>query len=268
MARAHASRLGQIKIYVGKCFRLFATEKQWKNFISTFIIVVLIALVTGEDMFKTMDATKKGAFAIVCAGIWVGLFNSIQSICKERDIIKREHRSGVHISSYLIAHVIYEFVLSAAEALIVLLVTLVRNFSHLPEEGGVFTFFGLDLYLVLLVIIFASDMMALLVSSGVKTEQMAMTIMPFILIIQLLMSGMVFELSGITDIISNFTISRWGLDAICVVSNVESMSWFVDDNLKSTPGNLAGLLAKILLFAIIYIVIAIILLERVDSDER
>lgn len=268
MARSHISRMGQIKIYVGKCFRLFVTERQWKNFISTFIIVMLIALVTGEDMFQTMEATKKGAFAIVCAGIWVGLFNSIQSICKERDIIKREHRSGVHISSYLLAHVIYEFVLSAAEALIILGVTLIRNISHLPEEAGVFTFFGLDLYLVLFIVIFASDMMALLVSSGVKTEQMAMTIMPFILIIQLLMSGMVFELKGIPDVISNFTISRWGLDAICVVSNVENMSWFADESLKSTPGNLAQLLGKLIFFALLYIVIAILLLERVDSDER
>ena len=63
----HISRWGQVKIYVGKCFRLFMTEKQWKNFVSTFIIVVLIAIVTGKDMFYEYSETRKGAFALVCA---------------------------------------------------------------------------------------------------------------------------------------------------------------------------------------------------------
>lgn len=264
----HISGIGQIKIYVGKCFRLFRTEKQWKNFISTLIIVFLIAMVTGENMFHAFEDTKKGAFAIVCACIWVGLFNSIQSICKERDIIKREHRSGVSISSYLFAHVIYEFLICAVEAAIVLVVTLVKNYSHIPEDTGILFGFVLNFYITLLIIIFSSDMMAILVSSGVKTEQMAMTIMPFILIVQLLMSGILFELKGITEMISNFTISRWGLDCILVISNAESMLFWDDKEISATTGNLLFHLSKLLVFCIIYIVIAIILLENVDSDER
>ena len=104
---------GQIRIYAGKCFRLFWSEKQWKKLISTLIIMGIISLVTGDKMFKEYPATKNGAFAVICACIWVGLFNSIQSICRERAIIKREHRTGLRIGSYVMAHFLYELALCA-----------------------------------------------------------------------------------------------------------------------------------------------------------
>lgn len=57
-----------------------------------------------------------------------------------------------------------------------------------------------------------------------------MTVMPFVLIVQLVMSGAVFELSGVTELISKFTISRWGLDAIgsiaCTTFAVSSGAMF------------------------------------------
>ena len=99
MSEKRISGIQQIHIYLGKCWRLFKNEKQWKNFISSFIIILIISLVTGPDMFQTYSDTNKGAFAIVSACIWSGLFNSIQSICRERDIIKREYRTGLRISS-------------------------------------------------------------------------------------------------------------------------------------------------------------------------
>ena len=40
-----ASRIKQIKIYTGKCFRVFLNEKGWKIFISAAIITLLISSV-------------------------------------------------------------------------------------------------------------------------------------------------------------------------------------------------------------------------------
>ena len=153
-------RLEQTGIYVGKCWRLFINEKQWKNLISTLIITVLISFVTSEKTFEDYVQTKNSCFAIVCACIWVGIFNSIQSICRERSIIKREHRTGLHISSYIGAHVIFEAALGAVEALIVLVIVLINNKSHLPESGLIFPL-AVDMYITLYLTIFASDMMAI-----------------------------------------------------------------------------------------------------------
>ena len=106
------SRISQIGIYLGKCFRIFRYEKGWKVILFGAVISAIIAWVPGDEMFVHKVQTKNGAFAIVCACIWIGLFNSIESICRERKIIKREHRTGLHISSYVLAHMIYELFLS------------------------------------------------------------------------------------------------------------------------------------------------------------
>lgn len=106
-----------------------------EKLISTLIIMGIISLVTGDKMFKEYPATKNGAFAVICACIWVGLFNSIQSICRERAIIKREHRTGLRLPSYVMAHVLYELALCAIEAAIVLTIVFLRNADHLPDSG-------------------------------------------------------------------------------------------------------------------------------------
>lgn len=263
---------GQIRIYAGKCFRLFWSEKQWKKLISTVIIMGIISLVTGDKMFKEYPATKNGAFAVICACIWVGLFNSIQSVCRERAIIKREHRTGLRISSYVMAHFLYELALCAVEAVIVLAVVMIRNADHLPDSGVIGPR-AADMYISFLLIIFASDLIAMLVSCIVKNENEAMTVMPFVLIVQLVMSGAVFELSGVTELISKFTISRWGLDAIgsisCTTFAVYSGARYIgatgwDDDVS----NLLKCWLLLLAFCAAYTLLSMLALRSVDKDKR
>ena len=83
MSQSRVGRIGQIKIYVGKCFRSFINEKGWKNLISTLIISVILAWVIGDNTFSVNESTKTGVFAMICGCIWTGLFNSIQLICRE-----------------------------------------------------------------------------------------------------------------------------------------------------------------------------------------
>lgn len=266
------SFFGQVRVYVGKCFRLFLAEKQWKNLVSTLIIVLLISLVTGRNMFVSFKDTKNGAFAIICACIWIGLFNSIQSVCRERGIIKREHRTGLRISAYISAHVVYELALSMAEALIVAAMLLLKNVKHLPPEGLVVGMVP-DLYLTLLFVIFGSDMLALLLSCIVKNENSAMTVMPFVLIIQLIMSGAVFDLDGLSEWISYATLSKWGLNGICSIANtnlsVRQGNWLSGtEEYTASSGTLLKCWAILLSFALLYVVLAILVLRQVDKDER
>ena len=129
MADSRMGRLGQIKIYIGKCFRTFLNEKGWKSLVSTLIISVILSWVIGDKTFSVNESTKTGVFAMICGCIWTGLFNSIQSVCRERKIIKREYRTGLHISSYILAHMIFDFALCAVEGIILTAVLdiLLRN---------------------------------------------------------------------------------------------------------------------------------------------
>ena len=260
----------QIKIYTGKCFRVFLNEKGWKIFISAAIITLLISSVTSADMFKAYSATRNGAFALVCACIWIGIFNSIQSICKERDIIKREHRSGLHISSYIASHMLYEMVLCAIESIIVTVITCLTNLGNLPSNGVLSATF-LELTITFFLIIYSSDALGLMISSIVKTPNTAMTVMPFILIIQLVMSGMIFELNGLTELVSKLTIAKWGLNSICVTANINAMEGYVPTLISEyeySISHMAQLWLMLILFTLIYGIISVISLKFVDKDKR
>ncbi len=271
------SRWGQTKIYLGKCIRMFLSEKHWKNFVSALIIILIICSVTSDEMFRDFRDTRNGAFAIICACIWIGLFNSIQSICRERGIIKHEHRTGLHISSYIFAHVFYEMILCFVEALIVFLVVFLRNASHLPTEGVVLGIVP-DLFVTLYLVTFASDMIALLISCIVKTETSAMTVMPFVLIIQLVMSGAVFVLKGFADVVASFTISKWGLNAIISLANTHSSvvvgyeTWvaqgLTEEGITAEPSVMLTCWGMLVLFSLVYIILGILFLKLVDKDQR
>ena len=273
MGHARISINRQIKIYTKKCFRIFVNEKGWKVFISALIITSLIVCVTGDDMFLSYADTRNGSFALICGCLWIGIFNSIQSICKERDIIKREHRAGLSIRAYIIAHFNFEVVLCLIEALIVTLIVYLFNYSNIEFMGILFPTI-LELYITFFLTILSADALGMMVSSIVKTTSTAMTTMPFILIIQLVMSGVIFELEGISLFISKFTTSKWALNAICSIANVNSMSDaalivspYIDDY-ASTLENLALCLGVLSLFTIVCLIISIIFLSFVDKDKR
>ena len=274
------SRFGQIRIYTGKCIRLYFYEKQWKNLLSTAIIMGIICMVTGKDMFISYTDTNNGGFAIICACIWVGLFNSIRSICKERGIIKREHRTGLHISSFVIAHVIFETLQCLAEALIITAFIYVKYYDNMPDHGIIFPV-CVELYLTFFLVLVCSDVLGIMISSIVKDENSAMTVMPFVLIIQLVMSGAVFPLEGIAKKVSALTVSRWGLDA---VGSIAYLNPSLEDSIRlqeqltqevieldhwdPTASNILFLWGIILLFIAIYILISILFLEGIDRDKR
>jgi len=64
--------------------------------------------------------------------------------------------------------------------------------------------------------------MGLMVSSLVRTTTTAMTVVPFLLIFQLIFSGNFFAL-GRADFVKNFTISHWGMDGMCIVGQYNSL---------------------------------------------
>ena len=215
--KRHFERLDQIFIYLGKLFRIFLNENGWKVFPMAAIVSLLVALVC-ENVFVNMEGTQVGALAFSCVCIWNGFFNSIQSVCKERPIIKREHRAGMHISSYMLAQMIYQAILCFGQTLIQLAIYHLCGIPY-PKVGIMTGQFIFDFGITLFLITFAADMLALMVSCIVKSTTAAMTVVPFLLILQLIFSGVAFNLTGVADQVSWLTISRWGIRTICTVAN-------------------------------------------------
>ncbi len=307
----HRGRLGQIPIYAGKFFRMFILMDDWKVLPMAIIISGLVALVACPDMFKTQEGTLRGSLALVCVCIWNGFFNSVQAVCRERNIIKREHRAGMFISSYIMAHMIYQAFMCLIQTIILVIICHVARMKF-PAEGFMTPWFELDIGITFFLVSYAADMMSLFISCIVRTTTAAMTVMPFMLIVQLIFSGSLFQLSKGADAFTDLAISKWGLSALCAQANYNSQpmvavwnqlfkfrdfeiegikpierltNYMLDNNMVNefclktgeysqnadyvkTVANIGGCWLHLVGFALLFAVLAVIILQRIDKDKR
>ena len=214
----YRGRVSQIQIYLGKMLRMFLYQSDWKVLPMSAMVAGLVGLVIRKRFFATMEGTLMSALAVTCLCLWNGCFNSIQVICRERDVIKREHRSGMHISSYIAAHMIYQALLCLLQTGITLYVMRMVGVRY-PTEGLVTRFFISEFSISLFLITYAADMMSLWISSLSHTTTAAMTIMPVILIVQLVFSGGMMSLPERAEPVTRAIISNYGLKLIATQAN-------------------------------------------------
>ncbi|MCR4591162.1 MAG: ABC transporter permease [Lachnospiraceae bacterium] len=211
----YRGRISQIRVYLTKFLRMFVYQSDWKVLPFGALIAALVTFVAGANMFVTQEGTTSGTFALTCVCIWNGFFNSIQVVCREREIIKKEHRTGMYISSYILSHMLYQLILCFLQTIITILICVIAG-VQIPAEGIVTSSGVVDMGITILLVTYTADIMALMVSCIVKTTTSAMTVMPFLLIYQLLFSGGMFEL-GAADFLKVTTISHWGMDILCTI---------------------------------------------------
>ena len=231
----HRGRGAQVWIYLGKMLRMFIYQNDWKVLPMAALIAGLVGMVIQKRLFVTMEGTLMGSFALVMVCIWNGCFNSIQVICRERDVIKREHRSGMHISSYIGAHMIYQALLCLLQTIVTVYITQAVGVKY-SGEGLVTSFTIVDFGISMFLITYASDMLALWVSTLSKNTTAALTIMPFVLIFQLVFSGGMLSLPEWTKSITPLTISNPALKVLASQSNYNSRPvmtvWNIVDGMK------------------------------------
>ena len=218
----HKGRLAQTRIYLGKLLRMFAFQNDWKVLPMGAFIAAVVTLVVGANLFVNQEGTVNGAFALTCVCIWNGFFNSIQVVCRERAVVKREHRAGLHMSAYVAAHMIYQFMLCLAQAVVTIIICYMTGVNF-PEKGRIIPWGQVDMAITILLTLYAADLMALMVSCIVRSTTTAMTVMPFLLIFQLVFSGSFFNLQGFAMKLTNLTISKWGLGSICAVGRYNEL---------------------------------------------
>ena len=278
----NASMGEQIRIYFGKNGRIFFNEKKYISIIlSTVLMTLMIGMVTGSEMFAQYSATRNGAFALVCACIWIGIFNSIQSICKERATIKEEKRNnGLDLMAYTLAHVLFDAIVCFFEALLVTLIIFLLKKNNIPGESSFPTVTVLKYLFTFFLVIFSSDVFGLAASAFSLNTEIAMTIMPFLLIVQLLLSGFVFSLDGVMKALSNATISKWGLNAICIAADVNHLSVPSDNYIMAALKNdyydqynpkqfhLLRIWLILLLITVIFVLLTRLFISTVEKDKR
>lgn len=185
------------------------------------LITMLISIVANGNQFEKQEITKSLFFALACAAFWVGTFNSLQEICKERNILRREYMTGLSLTSYIGSKTLVIGVLSFLQSLMILgvFVALVGS----PDEGVLLPAFPEMLVTTFLTAI-AAAATGLFVSSLFKNADRVMSIVVILLLPQILFSGIVFELpEGAAEILSAIVVCRWGMEGFGTTANLNSL---------------------------------------------
>ena len=279
------SVIDELLLLIQESFYILLGEK--RNLIISLLFPAAACLITvwigGEKMFLTMEGTRAGCFILICAAIWCGMFNSIQVVVKERPNIRRDYACGaVRIGCYTTSRALVQFGLCVIQAaVLVLSIPLVGMVyeNTLPEEALVMSKPFMEYYVSLLLVMYAADTMGLMISCFVKSEQLASQLSPYILIVQLLFSGVLFELKDAASTVSAMMLSRWGMEALGNISDLNSIPCAIADKVpgyvtpfaeayEHTPEHLKETWLILVVFCIVPLLAGNLLLHRVSKDGR
>ena len=220
------SFIKQLIILIKRYIKLISNDFQQLLilFAQAPIVAVLLAMVTTDDLYKSYDDTKAILFSLGCASIWLGLLNSVQEICKEKVILQKEHMADLKLSAYLLSKFIVQGLLAFIQSL--LLVSIFQKIAGSSEYSILINSFW-DIQIICFLSILSSATMGLFISSFVKNANIAMTIIPLVLVPHLLFSGMLFKLEGVSDFISNFVLCRWTVEGLGTSANLNELTHLV-----------------------------------------
>lgn len=161
------------------------------------------------------------ALMIVISMTWVGAANAIREIVKEFAIYRRERSIGLSISAYVVSKVVVLGALTILQAIVLVFIA-TRRQGNLG--AGAFLGSGLlELMVGGALAGIAALMLGLLVSAMVSTADRGLTLLPILLIPQLLLSGAIVQISEspIREL-SHAVSTKWGLSAVAATVDLNN----------------------------------------------
>ncbi|HOC48964.1 MAG TPA: ATP-binding cassette domain-containing protein [Bacteroidales bacterium] len=155
-------------------------------------------------------------FMSVIVAIFMGLTVSAEEIIKDRKILKREAFLNLSWNSYLLSKIGVQFLISAIQAA-----------SFVAVGNSIFGIRGMwfEYWLVLFSCWATSNMMGLLISDSFKTVVTIYILIPFLVIPQIILSGIIVKYDKLNPTISSpvsipvygeIIAARWGYEALAV----------------------------------------------------
>jgi hypothetical protein len=153
----------------------------------------------------------------------IGQANAIREIVKEFPIYRRERSTGLSISAYVASKYVVIAGLIALQSLVLALITLHRQDG--PRDALVLGWpFGEVLVATFLTGL-AAGSLALLVSAAVNQSDKAITLIPLLLVPQLVLSGYIFPLDNgsVMRDLSVVVSANWGMAAIGATADLNTL---------------------------------------------
>ncbi|MFM7312801.1 MAG: ATP-binding cassette domain-containing protein [Cyanobium sp.] len=239
-------------------------------------IVLLAAAIHQRQVFQVPAAgltsselplAIKVVFVISCACIWSGISSHIGAVARERPIYERERSFNLLPLAYVAAKAWLIVLLALPQALLIAVAA--SLFFELPSPDGLgpaMLGYGLAAFLTIL----ATGSMALFLSTLVKDQRQAGSSSPLLLMPQLILSGVLFEIGSLTALYP-LVASRWSVKLFGAYSWLERLH--LEPPLPSLPkidvspyassgSNVTGSVLMLLLQAGGFLALALLALRR------
>lgn len=147
----------------------------------------------------------------------------------------------------------------------------------LPNEGIIAHPF-LELFVTTFITAVASTAMGLFVSSLFTNADRAMTVAPILLMPQILFSGLIFKLSGATEIISWVAVCRWSMEGYGTTANLNDLPLRLQQEgimipheaeafFEYTTSHFLTSWGILVLYTVVFLLFAMIVLSKIGKEK-
>jgi len=275
--KSKESRMKQLGVLSARYLKLVANDRQrlLLLLVQAPLLAILISFVADGKQFEQYEMTKSLLFALSCSAFWVGMLNAIQEICKERTIMKREYMTGLSLSAYVSSKIIILGVLCLIQS--ALITGVFSIMVGLPEEG-ILTHPLIELLLTTFITAVSSTAMGLFVSSLFSNADRAMTVAPILLMPQILFSGLIFKLSGATEIISCIAVCRWSMEGYGTTANLNDLPLKLQQEgimipheaesfFEFSSSHLLTAWGILIIYTLVFLILARVVLSKVGKEK-
>jgi len=217
----------QFKVFVTRDVLSKLTNKQYLliNLLESPVLAFLLAYfirfketsqADGEYVFLDNENIPAFMFMAVVVALFVGLTVSAEEIIRDQKIRKREMFLNLSNGSYLLSKIVIMFVLSAIQTLTFILI----GNTILGIDGML-----MDYWLVLFSAACFANTLGLNISASFNSAVTIYILIPFLIIPQLIFSGVIVKFDKLNPVIGSKTIvpfigeimaSRWAFEALSV----------------------------------------------------
>lgn len=219
------SKWAQFSVFIKRDVRSKLADSQYMliNFLETPVLAVMLASLVryfaNEDVgyiFRENDNIPAYMFMCVVVALFFGLTVSAEEIIKDRKILKREKFLNLSRSSYLVSKVMIMFFISLVQTLSFVVI----GNAILEIQGMSWSYF-----LVLFSTACFANMLGLNISASFRSAVTIYILIPFLIIPQLLLSGVIVEFDKLNPgfssdnyvpITGEIMASKWAYEALAV----------------------------------------------------
>jgi ABC-type multidrug transport system ATPase subunit/pSer/pThr/pTyr-binding forkhead associated (FHA) protein len=221
-------------------------------------LLLLAALPAGElgspapSEVRLVSAAGIVLFVVLVGATWLGANNSIREVARELPVLRRERATGLSLSAYVVS----KFVVLAGLTIVqsVVLVALSTARQQGPSEPLVLGWAPLELMVVVALAGVASMALGLFISSVAGSPERATSILPIVLILQLVLAAGV-VLPEIVDKpvlrqLSYVSSAQWGIAGSASAVDLNELQAFGDKMREvrtvdaADPGTAVGALTE------------------------